>query len=352
MTADEDDPHSESGVTVLPAPTQLPAPPKETRAFAIPQTINIADIRRQVSQAIHGWLVRSASSATRTNYAADLNQFLEFLGTPPEAWEQLLTVQPVAVAAWRDWLTENGLAKNSVRRKLTVLRSLFAYLQNCGFVGANPAHSDFVDAPIVPRDGRTVGLTPADCRRLLDAPDPSTPLGIRDRALLAILAYSACRVGELTKLRLADYKSDGSHRVLEIQGKGGQQRRVALHPEAVERLEHWLQIVGASETAGAITPLFRPPASARGKGHDGFKSSPLSIRAIEYLVERFANLLGLDPAVTVHSLRVTAITTARERGADVIALQEFAGHADPRTTLGYIRQRERLSKSPAYVLKY
>jgi integrase/recombinase XerD len=59
-----------------------------------------------------------------------------------------------------------------------------------------------------------------------------------------------------------------------------------------------------------------------------------------------------DPNVTVHSLRVTALTTARERGSDIIDLQDFAGHADPRTTLTYIRSRDRLSKSPAYVLKY
>ncbi len=56
--------------------------------------------------------------------------------------------------------------------------------------------------------------------------------------------------------------------------------------------------------------------------------------------------------MTVHSLRVTALTTARERGADIIDLQDFAGHADPRTTLTYIRSRDRLNKSPAYVLKY
>ena len=62
--------------------------------------------------------------------------------------------------------------------------------------------------------------------------------------------------------------------------------------------------------------------------------------------------LRLDPHVTVHSLRVTALTTARERGSDIIDLQDFAGHADPRTTLTYIRNRDRLSNSPAYLLRY
>ena len=69
-------------------------------------------------------------------------------------------------------------------------------------------------------------------------------------------------------------------------------------------------------------------------------------------IERYVAELKLDPNVTVHSLRVTALTTARERGCDIIELQEFAGHADPRTTLSYIRSGDRLSNSPAYSLKY
>jgi integrase/recombinase XerD len=56
--------------------------------------------------------------------------------------------------------------------------------------------------------------------------------------------------------------------------------------------------------------------------------------------------------VTVHSFWVTALTTARERGSDIIDLQDFAGQSDPRTTLTYIRSRDRLSNSPANVLKY
>ena len=78
----------------------------------------------------------------------------------------------------------------------------------------------------------------------------------------------------------------------------------------------------------------------------------MTTRAVEKLVGRYVESLDLDRYVTVHSLRVTAITTARERGSDILDLQEFAGHADPRTTLTYIRSRDRLSKSPAYVLKY
>jgi integrase/recombinase XerD len=193
-----------------------------------------------------------------------------------------------------------------------------------------------------------VGLTPQDCRRILDAPSPETPEGIRDRAILAILAFTGCRVGEITRLRASDFKSSDGHHVLEVRGKGGKERRVPLHPEAVERLAAWLAIAGSEEAEA----MFRPVKTARGKGEDGFLDTPLTRRGIQYLATRYVKKVGLDPNVTVHSFRVTALTTARERGADLVDLQDFAGHADPRTTLTYIRNRDRLSRSPAYVLKY
>jgi integrase/recombinase XerD len=164
------------------------------------------------------------------------------------------------------------------------------------------------------------------------------------------LAFTGCRVGELVRLRVGSYKQSGVHRILEIHGKGGKERIVPLHAEAAERLEAWLDAAGIqSDLAG---PLFRPAKGGRGHGATGFAAKPMSRRAVQKLVTAYVRRLKLDPSVTVHSLRVTALTTARENGSDIIDLQDFAGHADPRTTLGYIRSRDRLSKSPAYVLRY
>ncbi len=117
------------------------------------------------------------------------------------------------------------MTNSSIRRKLTALRSLFSYLQIYSYSGANPAHGKFVAAPAVARDGKTVGLSPHDCRRLLDAAEgeagKATPVDLRDRAMLAVLAHSGCRVGELVRLRVRDYKQSGEHRILNITGKGG-----------------------------------------------------------------------------------------------------------------------------------
>ena len=317
---------------------------------AFGEPIPASSLRASVTQAITAWLLRTPSLATRANYRCDLHQFLQFSGIDPARPEQLLSIRPEQVAAWREQLQQANRANSTVARKLTVLRSLFSYLQVYGYSGANPAHSKFVVAPAVPRDGKTVGLSPKDCRRLLEAPEATTPLGLRDRAIFCVLAFSACRVGELVRLKVEDFRTNGEHRVLTLMGKGGKERTVPIHLEAVEQLTEWLKIAAIHEDRSG--PLFRPCQSARGDGHDGFARRFLTVRAIEYLVTRYAQQIGLDRSVTVHSFRVTALTTARERGADIADLQDFAGHADPRTTLTYIRTRDRLSRSPAYVLNY
>lgn len=311
------------------------------------------DPRAAMTRAIEAWLLRSPSTHTRRAYRADLDQFLAAAGIPVEAVEQLAQVRPEHVATWRDTLSAAGQTNATIRRKLTALRSLFSYLHTYGYSGANPAHGKFVAAPAVARDGKTVGLSPHDCRRLLDAPpgddERITPVNRRDRAMLAVLAYSGCRVGELVRLRVRDYKTSGEHRILNITGKGNKERITPLHLEAVERLAEWLAVPGVNDPAGF---LFPPARSPRGQGRDGFAAKAMTTRAVEKLIGRYVAALGLDPNVTVHSLRVTALTTARERGSDIIDLQDFAGHADPRTTLTYIRSRDRLSKSPAYTLRY
>jgi integrase/recombinase XerD len=338
-----DDMQPDNTLTIGSSPQVIPA-------FDSAPGLTRGELRGRMAEACAAWLVRSPSANTRLSYSRDLDQFFAFLKMDPSKPDGLTAVRPHHVAAWRDHLRALGLTNNSILRKLTALRSLFSYLKTYGYLGANPAHSDFVEAPAVPRDGKTVGISPKDCRRLLDAPDNSMPSGIRDQAILAILAFSACRVGELAKLRVGDYKSTGGYKVIEVYGKGGKERRIPLHPEAIDRLEAWLDAGQLREEKGG--PLFRATVSARGGGRDGFRTTPLTCRGIQLLVKRYARQLGLDPDITVHSFRVTALTTAREQGVDIIDLQDFAGHADPRTTLSYIRSRDRLSKSPAYVLRY
>src|SRR5437016_1831076 len=142
-------------------PALAPSPgPADLAIASAAQDLHLA---QRVAEACQAWLARSPSPDTRSNYARDVAQFLAFAGFPPDRAELFTEVRPHHVASWRDNLREQGLTNSSVRRKMTVLRSLFSYLQSYGYAGTNPAHSDFVAAPPVPRDGKTVGLSPEDC---------------------------------------------------------------------------------------------------------------------------------------------------------------------------------------------
>ncbi len=341
-------------LTILPAQS-LPAVNEPVADLAL---------RQAMTEAYDAWLGKSPSRDTRSNYQRDIGQFLAFAGVPTQQKEELCAIRPHHVNGWRDHLAAKELTNSSIRRKMTAVRSLFSYLQSYGYTGKNPADGKLAQAPSVPRDGKTVGLSPENCRLLLNAPkatmtnkrkdgteeEITLAAGVRDRALFSILAYTGCRVGELTRLKVGSYKLDGVHRLLEIHGKGGKERVVPLHPEAAERLESWLNMAGIREDRAG--PLFRPATAAWGKARSRFSPKPMTRRAVQKLVAAYVLRLKLDPNVTVHSFRVTALTTARERGSDIIDLQEFAGHADPRTTLTYIRSRDRLTKSPAYILAY
>src|SRR5262249_36584029 len=89
-------------------------------------------------------------------------------------------------------------------------------------------------------------------------------------------------------------------------------------------------------------PHFRPARAARGGGRHGFAARPMSRRGVLALIKRYVKVVRPDPDVSAHSPRVTS----QERGSDIIDLQDFAGYADPRTTLTYIRNRDRLRTGP------
>lgn len=322
---------------------------------------NLLELRNIIEQAKAAWLSKTESEKTRVAYGNDLDQFLAFHGIDPSHIEHMTRILPDQVTSWRDHLLKEGgrpdaegvpqpAANSTVTRKLTALRSFFSFLQSYGYRGANPAHPDFVKSPIVPDKGLTPAIIPKLMARLLDAPDEETPVGIRDRALLAVFAYMAVRVDELHHMKVGNIVRDGEHTVIRIKGKGNELRRGVIPPIAAAAVNRWIEKAAMGKDKSG--PLFRPGKSARGKGIDGFKRQAVTIRAIQKLVKKYCQEVGIDDAVSVHSLRVTAATEADRAGIALIDIQHWLGHKDPRTTLRYIRGSENLDRSPAYNIRY
>lgn len=321
----------------------------------------IKQLRNRIQTAMDAWLAKTESQRTKVAYRNDVEQFLAYLGIDPEHIEHMTRVLPEDVTSWRDELLKHGgrpdregnttpAANATVARKLTSIRSFFSFLQNYGYRGANPAHPHFVDTPKVPDEGVTPAIAPKEVVKLLEAPDEDTPAGLRDKAMLAVFAYMGVRVDEVHQMNVGNIVRDGEHTIIRIKGKGNTTRKGVIPPVAAATVRRWIKLAEIENDRRG--PLFRSTNSPRGRGRDGFKRDRLTVRAIQKLMKKYCVEVGIEDAVSVHSLRVTAATEADRAGVSLKHIQHWLGHKDPRTTEKYIRTGQDLDKSPAYVLRY
>ncbi|MEE6259981.1 tyrosine-type recombinase/integrase [Plantactinospora sonchi] len=240
--------------------------------------------------------------------------------------------------------TGRPLTPATVARKLSSLSSWYTFLGRLGAVDTNPVSG--ADRPRVSRDhSATVGLTSEEVDALLAAAEADTgPNAPRNRAVLALLADLGLRVGELVSLDLADLGHERGHRSVRFVGKGGRPRRRALTPGSAYAVDAYL----AARAAAARRPVEQldGPLLVTASGNR------LDRHAVFRLVRRLARTAGI-PAwerLSPHSLRHAFATTARAEGVPLEDVQDAMGHADPRTTRRYDRDRHNLDRDPAYAI--
>ncbi|MFC0032063.1 tyrosine-type recombinase/integrase [Micromonospora chaiyaphumensis] len=236
------------------------------------------------------------------------------------------------------------LTPATVARRLSALSSWYDFLVKLRAVEANPVAA--ADRPRVDRDhSATVGLTPDEVDALLAAADADTgATAARNRAAIALLADLGLRVGELVSLDLADLGAERGHRSVRFVGKGGKVRRRALTPGTAYAIDAYLAARAAAE--GVSVPELTGPLLVTATG------GRLDRHAVFRLVRRLAQAAGI-PAwakLSPHSLRHAFATTARAEGVPLEDVQDAMGHADPRTTRRYDRDRHNLDRDPAYAI--
>ncbi|MGC4807823.1 tyrosine-type recombinase/integrase [Micromonospora sp. DT233] len=236
------------------------------------------------------------------------------------------------------------LSPATVARKLSALSSWYDFLVKLRAVDANPVSG--ADRPHVDRDhSATVGLTPEEVDALLAAADADTgPAAARNRAAVALLADLGLRVGELVSLDVTDLGAERGHRSVRFVGKGGKPRRRALTPSTTYAVDAYLAERAAAQ--GVTVPELTGPLLVATTG------TRLDRHSVFRLVRRLARAAGL-PAwaqLSPHSLRHAFATTARAEGVPLEDVQDAMGHADPRTTRRYDRDRHNLDRDPAYVI--
>lgn len=270
---------------------------------------------------------------TRQAYARAIRDFF--------AWCQpyqltLPDIEPVHVAAYIEALTAQRSAP-TVKQHLAAIRMIFDWLVTGQVVKANPASSVRGPKHVVKR-GKTPVLSAEDARTLLDSivPDEATArvIDLRDRALIAIMAYSFARIGAVTGMRVEDYYQNGKRWYLRLHEKGGKFHELPAHHNAEAYLDAYLQAAGIAEERKA--PLFRSIPARSGR----VSNQPLDRRNAWDMVKRRAKAAGLSDRLCNHTFRGTGITTFMECGGTLERAQQIAGHESPRTTKLYDRSKD------------
>jgi integrase/recombinase XerD len=234
-----------------------------------------------------------------------------------------------------------GLGGSAAKRNLhlAALRGFFDRLVNRHVCILNPAASvKGVKDQVI--EGKTPEITIEQARKLLASVDTAHVVGLRDRAILATLAYTACRAGAVAKLRLQDFQHDGTQSVLRFQEKGGKSREIPVRHDLEGYIRAYLDAAGIGGDA-KDSPLFRA-SNGRMRRLTG---GPLSSKRICELVKRRLKDAGLPSRLSPHSFRVTAITDLLSQGIPLEVVQYLAGHAEPRTTGLYDRRQKKVTRN-------
>lgn len=258
----------------------------------------------------HLELERSISPLTVRNYTSDIQGFLDFLGN--NGVDSLDKVNRSTMRLYLGWLHEKGIARASISRKLSALRSFYRYLARENLVDAEPLST--LSSPKLEKRLPTF-LTHEEMARLIEAPDASTPQGLRDRAILELLYAAGLRVSEIVALDLKDI--DLVSRQIVVWGKGSKERMVLMGRPAAEALKLYLNLGRIKLEGEAYTQaLFLNRFGER-----------IAERRIQHLIKKYARQAGLEMRVHPHIMRHTFATHLLDGGADLRVVQDLLGHA-------------------------
>jgi integrase/recombinase XerD len=262
--------------------------------------------------------VRRMSPNTLSSYARDLTALGRYAAQTSKKIEAL---DRRDLEAFTRQLMTGGLAPRSVGRTIACIRGYYKFLLLEKKIAANPAED--LHAPRAwPALPKYLDLGEVD--RLLAQPDPSTPRGTRDKALIEVLYATGLRVSELLSLKAGDISLDAGY--LTCIGKGDKQRIVPLGQSAVDWVKRYVADARPALLKGRKSPWLFVNARAGGR---------LSRVGFWKVLKEYGIKAGVSRDLSPHVLRHSFATHLLDRGADLRAIQMMLGHADLSTTQIY-----------------
>ena len=256
---------------------------------------------------------KNASEHTVKNYSIDLRDFFRFMKDV-----RIENLDYLEIRRYLAHLSERGLTKSSISRKLACLRSFFKFSVRENLLPENPASSI-----ATPKKERKLPLflEEREVVNLLEAPSHDSRSEKRDKAILELLYSSGIRVSELVGLNIEDVDFFGE--VLRVRGKGRKERLVPAGSKALSAIRDYLTARGEEQATGR-GPLFLNKGKTR-----------LTDRSVRRLVIKYARRIALNKNISPHVLRHTFATHLLDRGADLRSVQELLGHENLSTTQIY-----------------
>ncbi|MDI6827681.1 MAG: tyrosine recombinase XerC [Armatimonadota bacterium] len=271
----------------------------------------------------HLQAVRNASPNTVRGYSTDIKQFLAFLsdeglGTDPS------DVDSKVIRRYMARLHRLGVGKTSSARKLSALRTFFKYLVRKGLIDSNPTtglSAQKLDKKL-PKF-----LREEQIEALMQKPNLSDPIGLRDRAILEVLYATGARVSEIVGINIQHL--DLNRGEIRVFGKGSKERITFIGRAAQEAIGAYINF-----GRGKLLAKRKDGASENALFLNRF-GSRLTTRSVHRLIDKYFTDVSEEIKVSPHVLRHTFATHMLEHGADLRSIQELLGHSSISTTQIY-----------------
>lgn len=259
-----------------------------------------------------------------------------FLGWCEVHGVELVNVTPGVVG---QYFVEHSGGPPTKKQHLAAVRKLFDKLVIRHAVILNPALSVRTERYAVV-EGKTPEIGVENARKLLRSIDTSNVVGLRDRAVIAVLVYTAVRAVGVSKLNLKSFQFDGQQWNFRFEEKRGKSREIPARHD-LERIVREYQEAAGIKDGPKDEPLFR---SAKGKTKT-LTANRMTGIDICRMVKRRLKDSKLPLILSPHSFRVTAITDLLDQGVPLEDVQYLAGHADSRTTALYDRRKKKVTRN-------
>ncbi len=307
----------------------VPVPSRREILRAGFESLPVAILRagdRATWRFIEFFIANIRNKNTRAAYAQAVSQF--FVWNERRGVRELNSIRPVVISAYIEELQATH-SPPTVKQHLAAVRMLFDWLVIGQVVEVNPASSVRGPKHVVKR-GKTPVLKADEARLLLDSIKIDSIVGLRDRALIALMCFTFARVSAMVHMRVEDYYQNGKRWWIRLHEKGGKRHEVPAHHNAEAYTDAYLDAAGIRDEKKG--PLFRSVDK-----HRTLTKNPMTRTDVLRMVKRRARAAGLPYSTCCHTFRATGITAYLENGGTIEKAQAIAAHESPRTTKLYDR---------------